>query len=192
MINLKLLLAVVLTLVLVSCNSNNVSYLNYNKLKKKLPTIDLSEVQKYSFINISDSIDFPFCDSTFRYQLEYSTGKILQITVLPPSGHCLEIVDRSTTSIFINDEGRFMIEYKEVADDELYHIVSKLAENFLAEDYYVIKSNQTDAAMNSLINILDLINLEFYKCYLKSIKGINSNDQLPYPVQPKVITIHLN
>ncbi|PTB96676.1 hypothetical protein C9994_06215 [Marivirga lumbricoides] len=182
-----------LLLLLLGCTANEKSYLQFNQLKKsQLPTVGLADLSKYSFQNISDSLNFPFCDSTFQYQLKYAEGKFLEITVFPPSGYCLEIVDRSTFKILINKQGRFMVKGKERTFEELHNEISSRSGNVKGDEYYVIKPEQTEAAMNSLVTVLDLINNEFYKSYIGLNKDHNISGREDYPEQSQVINIQLN
>lgn len=181
---------ILLIVLILSCNSNEISYLHFNDLKQsKLPIVGLADINKYNFKNILDSLNFPFCDSTFQYQLKYARGKFLEITIVPPSGYCLEITDRNFTKILINKEGRIMIDSKEVTLEELYHVILNLSENFQEEEYYVIKPEMSGAAMNSLENVLDAINSLFYKYYVESNKGQKISGDIAYPEQPRTINI---
>ncbi len=185
---------ILMTTLLLSCNSNSneISYLYFNKLKQSnLPIVDLADINKFNFKNISDSLNFDFCDSIFQYHLKYDRGKFLEITVLPPSGDCLEITDRTFIKILINEEGRFMVESKEVALEELHNEIAFLLENLLEEEYFMIKLEQNETALMSLKIALDVINSQFYEYYVNSNKSKKITGEIVYPVQPRTISIQL-
>ena len=179
---------ILIIIVILGCESPKVSYQDFHKIKDpNLPEIGLTDIDKFSFQHIKDSLNFPFCDSTFNYYLKFSTNKSIKVTTFPPTGHCLEILDRNTIKILINAEGEFMIEYTRIEEDELGNEIINLSNklNRQGKDYhFVIKYSQTQTALNSLIIALDLINKEFYKGYLKQVPINKSGQSVEVIVNP--------